>query len=152
MPNKIVISDTSCLIAIEKTVGLELLRQLYTEITIPDQVAEEYGKPLPEWIRQTTIASQTTFRLFEESLGTGEAAAISLALEYKDCRVLIDDLKARKVATMLGIPITGVLGVLLRAKNRGIIKEIRPLIEKLREIGFYFSQHIEQKILDMAGE
>ena len=149
---KIVISDTSCLIAIEKTAGLELLRQLYSEITIPDQVAEEYGKPLPDWVKQTTIASQSMFQLFKETLGAGEAAAISLAMEFEDCRVLVDDMKARKIATALGINITGVLGVLLRAKEGGIIKEIRPMIEKLREIGFYFSQRIERKILDMAGE
>ena len=151
MPD-IVISDTSCLIAIEKTTGLELLRQLYAEITVPDQVAEEYGKPLPEWIRQVTPASQTVFLLFNETLGAGEAAAISLALEYKNCRVLIDDMKARKTAAMLGIPVTGVLGVLLRAKERGFIKEVRPMIEKLREIGFYFNRRMERKILDMAGE
>ncbi len=61
-------------------------------------------------------------------------------------------MKARKAAMTLGISMTGVLGVLLRAKERGIIKEIRPVIEKLREVGFYFSGHMERKILDMAGE
>ena len=151
MPD-IVISDTSCLIAIEKTAGLELLRKLYKEITVPDQVAEEYGHPLPEWIRQTTLAPQTIFQLLNKTLGAGESAAISLALEYKGCRVLVDDMKARKFAATLGIPVTGVLGVLIRAKERGIIKEVRPMVEKLREIGFYFSQRMEQKILEMAGE
>ena len=61
-------------------------------------------------------------------------------------------MKARKFATTLGIPVTGVLGVLIRAKERGIIKEVRPMVEKLREIGFYFSQRVERKILEMAGE
>ena len=150
---RIVISDTSCLIAIEKTAGLELLRRLYTEVTVPDQVAEEYGKPLLEWIRKTPIASEMTYRFFKETLGSGEAAAISLALEYeKDCLVLVDDMKARKTAEMFGISITGVLGVFIRAKKCGVIEEVRPMIGKLREIGFYFNQRMERKILDMAGE
>lgn len=54
-------------------------------------------------------------------IGKGEASAIALALETADNVLILDDWKARRLAERLGLSVTGTLGVLIKAKNTGII-------------------------------
>ena len=82
----------------------------------------------------------------------GESSAIALALETPDCTVILDDYKARKVAERLGINVTGTIGVIIKAKLRGIIPSIKPLIEKIKQTDFRLSPEIELLALKEAQE
>jgi predicted nucleic acid-binding protein len=82
----------------------------------------------------------------------GEASAIALALESPGCTLILDDYKARKIAENLGIDITGTIGVIVKAKLKGIIPSIKPLLEKIRTTNFSLSPDIEILALKEAQE
>jgi predicted nucleic acid-binding protein len=85
-------------------------------------------------------------------LGKGEREAIALALELQATELIIDDLPARRLATSLGLPIIGTLGLLLRAKKKGVILAVRPLMEDLQARDFHISERLFEGILAAAGE
>ena len=99
---KIIISDTSCLIILNKIGELDLLRQLYNTVTITQDILLEYGEQLPEWIEVQQANDQYRQQLLEMQIDKGEASAIALALETADNIVILDDWKARKLAERLG--------------------------------------------------
>jgi uncharacterized protein len=75
-----------------------------------------------------------------------------LALELRAELVIMDDRPARRLALGLGVPVVGTVGILLRAKAVGLVASVRPLIEKLLEVGFHPSPAIREKVLTDAGE
>lgn len=152
MPNIIVIADTSCLIALSKIEAIELLKELYEEIYITEEIALEFGESLPEWIRIENVKNKTYQQLLDLYLDLGEASAIALALEKVDVLLILDDLKGRKEAEKLGFKITGTLGILFKAKKVGLIPELKSYIEKLKDVGFRISPKIEEDILRKSNE
>ena len=149
---KIIISDTSCLIILNKTGELDLLRQLYNTVTITQDILLEYGEQLPDWIEVQQAKDQYRQQLLEMQIDKGEASAIALALETADNILILDDWKARKVAERLGLSVTGTLGVIIKAKKNGIISSIKPYLDKIRETNFRISEELEQIALKEANE
>ena len=82
----------------------------------------------------------------------GESSAIALALETPDSIIILDDYKARKIAQQLGIIHTGTIGVIIKAKLKGIIPSIKPLLEKIKKTNFRLSAEIELLALKEAKE
>ena len=82
----------------------------------------------------------------------GEAASIILAVEEDAGLIILDDKDARKIAEKLGLKIMGTAGILLLAKKKGIIEEIKPILEEMRTSGFYLSDSIIKIVLREAGE
>ena len=85
-------------------------------------------------------------------LGTGEIAAMALALENRDRVVLLDDLLARRTAQVAGLQVWGTLKVLLEAKSEGLIDKVEPYVTKLSDAGMWVSAEVKQRILKLAGE
>ncbi len=87
-------------------------------------------------------------------LDRGEAEAIVLACEIAADAILIDEADGRKIARQqFGLQVTGTLGILLAAKERGLISAIRPLVDQLRDsLGFFVSESLYQEILRLASE
>jgi predicted nucleic acid-binding protein len=152
MPNIIVIADTSCLIALSKIEAIELLKELYEEVYITEEIALEFGESLPEWVRIENVKNKKYQQLLDLYLDLGEASAIALALEKIDVLLILDDLKGRKEAEKLGFRITGTLGILFKAKRVGLITELKSYIEKLKAVGFRLSSKIEEDILRKSNE
>jgi predicted nucleic acid-binding protein len=150
--HRVVISDTSCLILLNKIGEINLLPKLYNSVITTPDVAKEFDEPLPEWIEIVPPADKNSQKILELHLGSGEASSIVLALQYENCTVILDDLKARKIALNLGIKITGTLGILVKAKEKGFVKAIKPLLEKLKDNGFRISAVFEYEVLKLAGE
>ena len=123
MPD-IVISDTSCLILLSKIEMISLVRELYGKILVTDIVASEYGEPLPEFIEIRKLKDNVHFKILEQAIDAGEASSIALCLEIPNSLIILDDKKARKVASQLNIPHTGVIGILVMAKKLGIIEKV----------------------------
>jgi len=78
---KTIVSDTSCLITLEKIGELELLHKVFGEIIVTNEIAGEYGLELPEWIRVRNPINKNYQQILEASVDKGEASAIALALE-----------------------------------------------------------------------
>jgi hypothetical protein len=85
-------------------------------------------------------------------LDRGEAEAIALALELDADLLIVDERLARRYAQHLDLQITGTLGILLKAKERGLVTEIRPLIHLLRSNRIRLSEDVVQRALELAGE
>ncbi len=149
---KVIISDTCCLIILTKIGEVDLLRQLYKTVTITQDILLEYGENLPDWIEVQQVKDNYRQQLLEMQIDKGEANAIALALETADNIVILDDWKARKVAERLGLSVTGTLGVIIKAKNSGMISSIKPYLDKIRETNFRISEELEQIALKEANE
>lgn len=149
---KIVISDTSCLIILSNINELEILKHLYGEIFTTIEVSKEFGEPLPEWIIIRSPGDLLIKRSLEQQIDKGEASAIALALETPDCIIILDDLKARKIAEKYGLKITGTLGIILYAHEKGIVKSVKHLLDKMKKSGFRINDEIEKEVLIKAGE
>jgi predicted nucleic acid-binding protein len=149
-----VITDTSCLIVLTKTNTLDLLRQLYAEVIVTEDIYAEFGEPLPEWIEIKTVTNKKYQQLLELNLDKGESSAIALAMEMEmdDALLIIDDLKARKEAKRLGFPITGTLGVLYAARQQGLIPALKPCIDALQLVGFRIAPDIVKELLRLCHE
>ncbi|MCB0557806.1 MAG: DUF3368 domain-containing protein [Lewinellaceae bacterium] len=144
--SEVVIADTSCLILLYKIGCLDLLKSLFSE------VMEEYGNPLPAFIKSKTVSNQILPFIINARLGQGEATAIQLSSENPGCLLIIDELKGRKVAESLGIRITGTLGLLVEAKSEGHIKSVKEIIAKIKTTNFRFSEALENMILELSNE
>ena len=151
MPGTIV-ADTSCLIILDKVGETPILKALYGEIMITSVVAQEFGKSLPDWIVIKDAENQTYEHLLQTAVDKGEASAIALAVELSNCLLILDDYKARKLATELTLKITGTFGVLIEAKRNGHLSVIKPIIDRIKQTDFRLTPELERKILSRAGE
>ena len=129
--DKIIISDTSCLIALQNIGLLNILRDLYQEIIITQEVKNEFGLKLPDWFVVVEVKNKDKQYEIEEKLDKGEASSIALALETSNSMLIIDEIKGRKIAQSLNIQIIGTLGVLILAEKQGLITNILSLIFKI---------------------
>ena len=149
---KIVISDTSTLILFHKIDEFNLLQKVYEELITTPEIAEEFGEKLPDWIHIQPVSDRKYQDFIETQVDYGEASAIALAAEYEDVLLLLDDLKARKLATRLNFKITGALGIIHKAKQMSIIDKVRPLIDKLLLTDFRVADNIIKEILRLNNE
>ncbi len=76
--SKIVIADTSCFILLDKIDEIELLKQLFAEVATTREVAQEFGKELPEWISIESVKDRKYQSVLELEVDKGEASAIAL--------------------------------------------------------------------------
>ncbi len=152
MPEILVIADTSCLIVLSKINELNLLKELYSVIYITPEIASEFGEPLPNWIIINEVQNKNYQKILNLILDKGEASAIALALECENVLLIIDDLKGRKEAEKLGLKLTGTLGILVKAKQKEILPNIKSRIEALKAIEFRISGNLEIEILKVCNE
>jgi predicted nucleic acid-binding protein len=139
-----VVADASPLIAFQQIGQLPLLQALFTSLIVPPAVAREIARsvsPQP-WIIERHLTRPPVPEVLHASLGAGESEAISLALELRADRLVVDEKAARHLAQGLGLTVIGTLGVLLAAKRRRLITAVRPLVEALLEKKFWISPQL----------
>lgn len=85
-------------------------------------------------------------------LDPGEASAIALALGIQNSLLIIDEKRGRKVAERLGLKVIGTIGVVVKAKHKGVIQGAKVVLEDLEESGLWISQDFKNDILDLLGE
>lgn len=159
-----IVSNASPLIALARVGQLELLRQLYNDILIPEAVWREVveeGADQPgaeavtsaSWVVQRTVTNRPLVQALQQELDAGEAEAIALAIEVDSALLLMDERLGRDTARHFGIRYTGVLGVLIEAKHKGLVQAIKPLMDALRDLaGFHVSETLYQRVLLDTGE
>lgn len=159
----IIVSDTSVISNLLSLQQLALLVQLYQEVIIPEAVYQELavlGEPMVQqleqpWlqVRQVTALTRVEALQKQARLDRGESEAIVLAQELQADLLLIDERRGRAEAQRLGIPITGLLGMLLEAKMKGLIPAVKPLMDQLiAESLFRVSPALYDLILQKAQE
>lgn len=150
--NKIIISDTSCLIALSNIGLLHIIKDLYGEIIITSEVKAEFGGILPDWIIIHQVKDKAKQADIEKRLDSGESSSIALALEIPNTLLIIDEIKGRKIAKSLNIEIIGTIGILLIASDKGLIPDVISVILKLVNRGFRLSDKLLEKIIEKYGK
>ncbi|PYQ05870.1 MAG: DUF3368 domain-containing protein [Acidobacteria bacterium] len=150
----LVVSDSSPLIALSQINQIKLLHDLFGEVVIPGAVAREVspGVRLPTWITTRPLAMRVGLELLLPKLGLGETEAVVLAAQDGADWLLRDERPARRIAQALGLRVAGTLGLLVRAKEKGLLPAVRPPLEALLRAGFYAKPSLIQRILRDAGE
>jgi uncharacterized protein len=159
-----VVSNASPLIALIRLGHLDLLRQLYGTVVIPDAVWHEVvveGADQPgaeavsssSWIVRRTVTNRPLVHALRQELDAGEAEAIALAVEIDDALLLMDERLGRDTVRHFGIRYTGVVGVLIEAKHKGLVQALQPLLDALRNlVGFRVSEALYRRVLQDEGE
>jgi predicted nucleic acid-binding protein len=159
----VVVSDTSPIRALAHLGRIHLLRDLFDAVVVPPVVDEELRHPpiqSPavdvrqfEYISVRAPSDHRRVADLSRTLDPGESEALALALELGVSAILIDEAAGRAMAVRLGLLPVGVLGVLVRAKQRGMINRVGPLVDSLEgELGFFVSESLRIEILPQAGE
>jgi len=130
---KLIVCDASPLIVIAKTGLIPVLNRMADEVIVPK-----------------TVHSEATIDL---TLPGGEAirAAIHLAHALQ-CPVLMDERRGRRAARRRGLTVIGSAGLLLQAKERGLIPALAPILERWRQSGYFLSATLVKEVLERAGE
>lgn len=156
----IVVSDTSPITNLIQVDQLEFLPALFGKIVIPESVFEELNR-LPEqqtllqhidWLQVTKVQNRTLVNALLEKLDIGEAESIVLATEIKADYLLMDERRGRSKAIELGVPVTGLAGILLAAKSKNILQTVKPVLDDLLRKGFRVNSNLYTEVLRLAGE
>lgn len=148
----VIISDASCLIILHKVNQLHLLNLIYGSVIITPEIKDEFGQHIPKWIEVKIPKDKGVQKVLNQTLDLGEASAIALALESENPTLILDDLKARKMANSLQIRITGTLGVIIKAKHSGVLNKVKPILNQLQKTNFRISQKLINEILQRMNE
>ncbi len=159
----VVVSDTSPIVCLAHLELLEVLPRLFGAVLIPPAVANELraGSDRPPKIDLAALpfveirapSDRDLLQRLLARLDVGEAEALALAVEVKPDVVLIDERTGRTVASELGLLPLGVLGVLIRAKRRGLVSTVAPLLTRLvEELDFRISADVARQVLNLSGE
>ena len=161
MPIQPVISNNSPLVGLFGLNLLSLLRDLYTEVWIPRKVEKEFLKKdlivrrealeNAPWIKTVDLTDPQAAAVYTK-VDDGEAHTLALANEHDARLVLLDDRDGRREAKEIGLMTKGTVGILLEAKEEGLINIIKPLLIRLRDNGIHLSESLINNALRDAGE
>ena len=150
------------MIILNKIGKLDILREMYGSVIVPQAVYKEVSAKSDsacrciigmDWIHIQNILSIENKKMYKARLHDGEVEVMILAQEIGgDVLTVIDDNAARKTARYLGIKVTGTLGVLMKAKSLGYIESVRDSIASMRQAGFYIGTELERLVLHKVGE
>ena len=143
-----IITDASCFILLDNIDGLAILEKLYEQVFTTPEIAAEYGKRLPQWVIVQAVSNRDLLYNYAEMVDIGEASAMALASEVNSPLLILDDLKARNLAERLHIKFTGTLGVLVDAKQEGIIPSLSPYFDKIVRTDFRIPESFLKILLD----
>jgi len=147
---RIVVSDSACLIGLERVQRLDLLCAVFGEVLVPPAVATEFGVNLA-WLKVVAPTDGKLVAACRALVDDGEAEAIALAAEL-GAELLMDDLLGRRHAARLQVPVRGLLGVLVLAKRAGKLAAVAPVIADLKQQNFFIGEALVAEVLKQCGE
>lgn len=157
---KLLVSNTGPLIALSLVNRLDILPKLYEKVVIPEEVkaellASEHERrrlSLPAWVHVKKLSSRPD-PLLAATLDKGEAAVIHLARHLTADEVLIDERKGRKVArAVYDLNVVGTAGILVRAKQIGLVDNVRDLLQEMKALGYWIHEDIVSAAANAANE
>ncbi|NET62593.1 MAG: DUF3368 domain-containing protein [Symploca sp. SIO2E6] len=159
----IVISDTTPLSELAKVGQMNLLGLVFRQVILPQEVYDEVttgthpavtAVKSADWIKVFSVKNPekvSDLRALTK-LGLGECAAIVLAEELNAQRLLIDDFEARQEAISRNLPVIGTVGILLLAKEQGLINSVKEILDALMAQNTRISPKLYQYALTIAQE
>lgn len=160
-----IVSNTTPIICFLKIGRLDILKNIFHEITIPQAVYKELTAKTDEAREISTLKESGLFEikpvennfavsLLQKQIGLdlGESESIVLAQELKAAILLVDERKGRRVAVENGISISGTLGTLVKAKHMNLVKEVRPLLNELTAKDIRIGNNLMRKVLASINE
>lgn len=156
----ILVADCSALVALSICDSLHLLEELFTSVVVPESVYWEATKPdkhqaqalkhfLQGKVHQVDLSNYVFLDAFADA---GETEAMVLYKQLSADKLLIDDRRGRKVAKINQINTIGSLGILLAAKAKGLVKEVKPLLRQIEQSNIYLSPELIATVLELASE
>ncbi len=156
-----IVSNTTPIISLLKLSQLNILKELYSEILIPYAVFQEiedgknkrYYQDISkiDWIKIVEIQDRQAIKYFLD-LDAGESEAIVLATEIGADLIIIDEKLGRFHAKHADLKVTGTIGILIKAKMQGIVRDLKPLLYELTEKDVWISEKLIEEILKQVGE
>ena len=156
-----IICNTTPILSLIKINKLDLLEKLYGKIIIPYAVFEEveegkekqYYQDLSKlsWIEIENVKNQLADFRFDK-IDDGEAEVLILAKEKNADLVIMDELMGRRFARQIGLKLTGTMGILLKAKEKGFINSVSELLNELQNKGTWLNPKLVSKVKKLAGE
>ncbi len=107
---------------------------------------------LTHWIQTRSVSNLPLLQTLQTNLDPGEAEAITLAVELNADRLIIDERRGRNEAIRAGLQVTGLLGILLAAKQQGLVPLVQPILDDLIANGFWVRKELYTELLILAGE
>ncbi|MBN2444928.1 MAG: DUF3368 domain-containing protein, partial [Spirochaetales bacterium] len=140
---------------------VSIIEKIFTDFFIPEQVYTEVtmenkpysivlAKQLHGHVKK--ITNTTAMQILTMDIDSGEAAAIILALENHIHMILVDDARARKVAIHNNLKPIGTLGILIKAKQLLLIKDVKSYMDILIEHNVHISSALYKDVLDIVNE
>ncbi|KGE88536.1 MAG: DUF3368 domain-containing protein [Phaeodactylibacter xiamenensis] len=157
----VVISDTTTITNLIQINLLDILPKLYNEVIIPLAVHKELLRfeeqktiiNSSNWLKPLEVENNPYLGSLLESIDKGEAEAIALAIKLQPDFLIIDERAGRKIAKEYGIPIIGLLGILMLAKQQGLIENVKTPLDSLKdEVGFRVSKSLYEFVLSEVNE
>ncbi len=152
-----IIGDSSALVSLAVMDRLHLLEEIFDEVYVPQAVYDEVcidNKPqsikLKIFLANKVIKVQLD--IAKIGLGQGELEAITLYQNSKADFLLIDDKRAKNFAKLNGINVIGSLGIIILAKEKGLIKSVRDDFKRLSDSSLFISQSLIDKVLKEIGD
>jgi predicted nucleic acid-binding protein len=160
----VVIADAGPLIALSRIDALDLLRGLFGQVLVTEEVRDE-ALPVADYSGKASIAMafdagwlacpgpfETAWQPTNPGLGAGERSAIAAALKMPGCLLIIDDRAGRTEAKSHAVAIIGTAAIIGLAKLQGLIPEARPVLERLHPAGYSIHHRIVETVLGNVGE
>lgn len=156
----IIVSNSTPLISISKIGKINLLRDLFGQVFIPEAVYNEVavqgqgraGWNLPSYIEVKHITNAMASQFLQSQLDYGESEAIVLAKEMHAELLIMDEKKARRIAKLNGITVIGTLGVLQKAKEEGILKSMKECMDEMMQRGIWIDEKLYRFVLEQNNE
>lgn len=153
--------NSSPLILLGRISRLDLLPAL-EQVVVPKAVLQELTvKQGEDWLAQT-VSSHPGLEIVDDApippevrkwnLGAGESSVVAFCLANPGFRAVLDDLRGRRCAQSLGVPLFGTLGVIVDARRQGLVPLARPLIAAIRGVGYRIEDKLIEAALSEVGE
>jgi len=154
--------NSSPLILLGRISRLDLLPALAEQVVVPQAVLQELTvKQGEDWLART-VSSHPGIEVIDDvpipaevrrwNLGAGESAVVAFCLANSGYRAVLDDLRGRRCAQSLRVPLFGTLGVIVDARRQGLIPLARPLIAAMRGLGYRIEDKLIEAALSEVGE
>ena len=160
----VVVCNTSPIVALARAGMLDLLHAVHGKMVVPEAVFHEItvagaGEPgasevaAAPWIKRRLVLNLSLVNALSLELDAGEAEAIALAVECRADLILLDERMGRHAAQRMGLTVTGTLGILIAAKDRGLLVSVRPMLDALRaDAGFWIGDALYGAVLAAVDE
>lgn len=162
MDSRIVVSNSTPLIALAWLKRLDLLPMLFDTVYIPQAVDNEIQHnpnavgaselKSASWLKITSVKDALAVSLLLDQLDAGESEAIVLARELQAGLLLMDERRGRRRAIQAGLNVVGTLGILIQVRRQNLVGPLRPILDQLGQLPFHISEQLYQDVLQAVGE